>query len=93
MGRVVLEAGGIATATDRVRFSACPQKNKNMTKYTHGIATAVKEITTSEGKIEVNSQGTVTAYLPDYDKFAVDFGNGQWIAFDRVSFDKYCKIN
>jgi len=28
MGRVVLEAGGIATATDRVRFSACPQKNK-----------------------------------------------------------------
>ena len=77
----------------KVRFFIVPQKIKNMTKYTHGIATAVKEIITSEGKIEVNSQGIVTAYLPDYDKFAVDFGNGQWIAFDRVSFDKYCKIN
>jgi hypothetical protein len=28
MGEVVLEAGGIATATDRVRFSACPQNTE-----------------------------------------------------------------
>lgn len=64
-----------------------------MTKSNHGTATVIKEIITSEGKIEVNSQGAITAYLPDYDKFAVDFGNGQWITFDRLSFDKYCKIN
>jgi hypothetical protein len=77
----------------KVRFFIVPQKTKNMTKSNHGIATVTKEIITSEGKIEVNSQGIVTAYLPDYDKFAVDFGNGQWITFDRLSFDKHCKIN
>ena len=33
MGEVVLEAGGIANATDRVRFSACPlNKRKTMKK-------------------------------------------------------------
>jgi len=63
-----------------------------MADFNHGVGTLIKEITTTKGTIEVGSQGILTAYLPEDNKFAVDFGNGQWITFDKVSLDEYCKI-
>jgi len=62
-----------------------------MSNFNHGIGIVIKEITTSKGTIEVGKQGIITAYLPEYDKFAVDFGE-QFITFDKVSLDEYCKI-
>ncbi len=63
-----------------------------MADFNHGVGTLIKELVTPKGKIEVGSKGVVTAYLPENGKFAVDFGNGQWITFDKISLDEYCKI-
>jgi len=63
-----------------------------MADFNHGIGTLIKEITTPKGTIKIGSKGILTAYLPEDNKYAVDFGNGQWITFDKVSLDEYCKI-
>jgi hypothetical protein len=63
-----------------------------MANFNHGVGTLIKEITTSKGTIAVGSKGILTAYLPEEGKYAVDFGNGQWITFDAVSFLEYCEV-
>jgi hypothetical protein len=61
-----------------------------MTKFTHGTATLKKEI---EGNkpLPIGTKGVITAYLPEMEKFAVDFGEGNWITFD-MSEDEVKKI-
>ena len=63
-----------------------------MADFNHGWATVIKELETPNGTIQIGSVGTITAYLPEDGRFAVDFGNGQWITFDKISLDEYCKI-
>lgn len=63
-----------------------------MANFNHGVATLIKELVTPKGTLSVGTKGILTAYLPEYNKFAVDFGNGQWITFDKYTMDMYCEI-
>ena len=63
-----------------------------MPGFNHGIGTTIKDIVLDKGTVEVGRKGIVTAYLPSEDRFAIDFGNGYWITFDKVSLDMYCEV-
>lgn len=45
--------------------------------FNHGTAVLEKEIAT----LKVGDWGVITAYLPEMEKFAVYFTNGNWITF------------
>ncbi len=63
-----------------------------MPSFNHGIGTVIKDIVTHKGTVEVGRKGVVTAYLPSEDRFAIDFGNGYWITFDKISLDTHCEV-
>ena len=44
-----------------------------MADFNHGVGTLIKELVTSKGTLSVGTKGIITAYLPEYNKFAVDF--------------------
>ena len=49
--------------------------------FNHGIATLKQSIKGLGREIKEGSEGIITAYLPEDEKFSVKLGNKEWIKF------------
>ena len=60
--------------------------------FNHGFAMCKKEMLNQNGEVivPIKTQGMITAFLPEEDKYAIYFDNTQWITFDKNSLDEYC---
>jgi hypothetical protein len=63
-------------------------------EYEHGFAIAKEDILDENNFPVVSSgeKGIITAYLPDMNKFAVDFGKNRWLTFDMTEGEFLNKV-